>query len=58
MGNALFAGWTGKRLQGAFTRANHDLAIAERQGRDAAFWRNAAYIALLTGGNAPKPPTC
>jgi len=51
MGQTLFEQWTGNRLRAAFAAAGH----AERLTREAAFWRNVAYLARLTGGAPPTP---
>lgn len=58
MGHGLFTGWTNHELQGAFKRANDELHTAQRRARDAASWHDIAYIAMLTGGDIPKVPTC
>ena len=54
MTHTLFQGWTDHQLRAAFTLANAELAARQQIGRDAQFWQDAAYIAMLTGD---VPPT-
>jgi len=58
MGHALFTGWTDHQLQGAFKMATDELHAAQSKARNAASWQDIAYIAMLTGGDIPKVPTC
>jgi hypothetical protein len=58
MGHELFKGWTDHELHRAFAHASVNLAAMERKTREAARWRDIAYIAMLTGGAIPTMPTC
>jgi|GEM_PF-4877106 len=50
MTNSLFQGWTENQLKAAFQLANAELAAREQRLNSERFWRDAEYIAMLTGG--------
>jgi hypothetical protein len=46
-------GWTQNQLSAAFSQAHMDAQSAKAAAREAAYWRDMAYIAMLTGGEPP-----
>jgi len=53
MGYEFCKGWTQNQLRAAFSQAHMDAQSAKAQAREAAYWRDMAYIAMLTGGEPP-----
>ncbi len=50
MEKALFQGWNDNQLRAAFMAANAEIVTLREIALDRDFWRNVAYVALLTGG--------
>jgi len=56
MGHEFCKGWTDNQLQMAFTRAHMSEQQVKEKAREAAYWRDMAYIAMLTGADRPVHP--
>lgn len=56
MGHEFCKGWTDNQLQAAFTRAHMNEQQVQEKAREAAYWRNVAYVAMLTGVDRPAHP--
>ena len=53
MGHEFCKGWTQNQLSAAFSQAHMDAQSAIKAAREAAYWCDMAYIAMLTGGEPP-----